>query len=208
MCTRKPAAVSAGRGWATAPVATPSGVSADSPLAAVSAGAHQVDVFFIDGRGKLAEAAQGQRGWQVSELPGTPAPGTALAAARYLRGAQSTAAGPVRLGTAVYYLTRSGQPAATYAAGGQPWRTAVLPGRAARILGADAYQAAGEPSRVFLSGPSGLDEARDPGGPWTAQSLVRTSGWLPSVALGLAALCLAGSCLVAFWLVRRRRAPR
>ncbi len=82
------------------------------------------------------------------------------------------------------------------------------PVRAARILGADAYQAAGEPSRVFLSGPSGLDEARDPGGPWTAQSLVRTSGWLPPVALGLTALCLAGSGLVAFWLVRRRRAPR
>jgi PKD repeat protein len=202
------AAVRSGRGWATAPVTSPSGVAADSPLAAVSAGAHQVNVFFIDGRGKLAEAVQGRRGWQVSELPGTPAPGTSLAAASYLTGPQSTAAGPVRLGAAVYFLTWPGQPAATYAAGGRPWRTAVLPGRAARILGADAYQAPGEPSRVFLSGPAGLDEARDPGGPWTAQSLIPVSRRLPPVALGLAASCLAGVCLIALWLVRRRLAAR
>jgi PKD repeat protein len=202
------AAVSAGRGWAIAPVATPSGVAAGSPLAAVSAGAHQVDVFFIDGRGRLAEAAQGQRGWQVSELPGAPAPGTSLAAARYLPGAQSTAAGPVRLGAAVYYLTRSGKPAAAYAAGGQPWRTAALPGTASTILGADAYPAAGQPSRVFLSGPPSLDEAHDPGGRWTAQSLIPASGWLSPAALGLAASCLAGACLAALWLLRRRRAGR
>jgi hypothetical protein len=45
---------------------------------------------------------------------------------------------------------------------------AVTSGTATRILGADAYQTAGEPSRVFLSGasgPPGLDEARRPGQP-------------------------------------------
>src|SRR5689334_24733898 len=93
----------------------------------------------------------------------------------------STAAGPARLGIAVYYLTGSGQPAVTYAPAGQPWRGAAPPGTATRILGADAYQAAGQPSRVVLSGPpssgqssSGsfrLDEARGPGGPWAARSL-------------------------------------
>jgi hypothetical protein len=202
------AAASTGRGWATAPVASPSGVAADSPLAAVSAGAHQVNVFFIDGRGKLAEAAQDQRGWQVSEVPGAPAPGTSLAATSYLPGPQSTAAGPVPLGTAVYYLTRSGQPATTYADAGQPWRSAALPGRATGILGADAYQTARQPSRVFLSGPLGLDEASHPGGAWTAQSLAPSSVWLSPAALWLAASCLAGSCLAALWLVRRRLVPR
>jgi PKD repeat protein len=202
------AAVSTGRGWAAAPVASPFGVTADSPLAAVSTSAHQAGVFFIDGRRRLAEAVRDQRGWQVSELPGTPARGTSLAAVSYLPGAQSTAAGPVRLGTAVYYLTRSGQPAATYAAAGRPWRSAALPGRATAILGADAYQTAGQPSRVFLSGPPGLDEARDPGGPWTVQSLAPSSGWRWPAALGLAALFLAGAGLVALWLVRRRLAGR
>jgi hypothetical protein len=123
-------------------------------------------------------------------------------------GAQSTAAGPVRLGAAAYYLTRSGQPAATYAAGGQAWRAAALPGTATAILGADAYQTAGQPSWVFLSGPPGLDEARDPGSPWAAQSLAPSSGWLRPAALGLAALFLACAGLVALWLVRRRLAGR
>jgi hypothetical protein len=81
-------------------------------------------------------------------------------------------------------------------------------GRATAILGADAYQTAGQPSRVFLSGPPGLDEARDPGGPWTAQSLAPSSRWRWPAALGLAALFLAGAGLVALWLVRRRLAGR
>ena len=199
------AAVSTSRGRVTASVTSPFGVAADSPLATVNAGAHQADVFFIDGRGKLAKAAQDQRGRQVSELPGTLARGTSLAAARYLLGAQSTAAGPVRLGTAVYYLTRSGQPTTTYAPAG---RGAALPGRATPVLGADAYQTAGQPSRVFLSGPPGLDEVRDPSGPWTAPSLAPFSGWLRPAALGLAALFLAGAGPVALWRARRRPVPR
>jgi hypothetical protein len=126
----------------------------------------------------------------------------------------------------VYYLTGSGQPAVTYAASGQPWRSTALPGTATKILGADAYQAAGQPSRVFLSGaptsgqptsghpssaqpssdPLSLDEARGPGGPWAAQSLTPSSSRLPLAVLLLAAGFLAALGLAAFWLVRRRRA--
>jgi len=136
----------------------------------------------------------------------------------YLLGRPSTAAGPARLGIAVYYLTGSGQPAVTYAPAGQPWRGAALPGTATRILGADAYQAAGQPSRVFLSGPpssgqssSGsfrLDEARGPGGPWAARSLTPSSTRLPPWALLLAAFGLAASCLAAALWLARRRLPR
>ena len=213
------AAAATGRGWVTTPVVAPSGVAADSPLAAVSTGAHQVDVFFVDGHGRLAEAAQDQRGWRVGELPGQPARNTSLAAVNYLLGRPSTAAGPARLGIAVYYLTGSGQPAVTYAPAGQPWRGAALPGTATRILGADAYQAAGQPSRVFLSGPpspgqssSGLfrlDEARGPGGPWAARSPTPPSTRLPPWALLLAAFGLAAASLAAaLWLARRRLAGR
>jgi len=179
----------------------------------VSAGAHQVDVFFVDGHGRLAEAAQDQRGWQVSELPGKPARTTSLAAVNYLLGRPSTATGPARVGTAVYYLTRSGQPAVTYAPAGQPWRSATLPGTATRILGADAYQAAGQPSRVFLSGPPGsgqlsVDETPGLGSPWAARPLAPSSPRLPLAVPLLAASCLAALSLTAFWLVRRRLARR
>lgn len=212
-----------GRGWATAPVVSPSGVAPDSPLAAVSTGAHQVDVFVTDGHGRLAEAAQGQRGWQVSELPGRPARTSQLAAVSYLLGRPSTAAGRARLGTAVYYVTRSGQPAVTYAAAGQPWHRAALPGTATRILGADAYQVAGEPSRVFLSGPArsgqrssgqlNVAEAPGPGGPWVARSPALSSSRSPAAAVwlapfGLAAVSLTALGLIALRMARRRRARR
>jgi hypothetical protein len=205
------AAASTARGWVTTPVVFPSGVAAGSPLAAVSAGAHQVDVFFVDGHGRLAEAAQEPRGWRVSELPGRPAPRTALAAVSYLLGRPSTAAGPARLGTAVYYLTPSGRPAVTYASRGQPWQTSTLPGTATRIIGADAYQAAGQPSRVFLSGPAGsgqlsVDETRELSRPWTARPLKPPSPQPPLAVLLLTACCLAVVSLAAFWLVRRRLA--
>lgn len=164
---------------------------------------------------RLALAAQDQRGWQVSELPGSPAGSTALAATSYLLGRPSTAAGPARLGAAVYYLTRSEQPAVTYAASGQPWRTTALPGTAARILGADAYQTAGQPSRVFLSGRPGsgqlrVDEAPGPGGPWARLSPSLASSRRPPAALwlaafGLAALGLTALGLTALWRARRRR---
>jgi len=48
---------------------------------------------------------------------------------------------------------------------------AAPPGTATRILGADAYQAAGQPSQVFLSGPP------SPGQP--AAGSVRPGGILP-----------------------------
>jgi hypothetical protein len=210
-------AVSTGRGWTTARVVSRPGIATDSPLAAVSTGADQVNVFFTDGQGHLAEAAKDRRGWQVSELPGRPVPGTPLTATRYLLGRPSTAAGPARLGTAVYYLTRSGRPAVTYAAGGQPWRSATLPGTATKLIGADAYQATGQPSRVFLSGqpssgqpssgPFRVDEARGPGGPWTALAPTRSASRLPPAVLWLAVAFLV-ALGVTLWLVARRRLAR
>jgi hypothetical protein len=135
-----------------------------------------VGVYFIDGRGKLAEAVNGALGWVVSELPGGPYAARSLAAARYLLGAQSAVGGPVGVGTEVFTLDSSGQPSVTYsgAAAGQ-WQTAQLPGTGSSILAADAYQNAGEPSRLYLSGPLSADLASKPGGPWTSATLPTTS---------------------------------
>ena len=157
------AAARHGSGWVTAPVSSPFGSRRDSPLAAVSAGARRVNVFFIDGRRQAGRSGPGPAGLAGQRTARTAGQDTPLAATSYLLGAQSTASGPARLGTAVYYLTRSGRPATTYSAGGQPWRSAVLPGTATRILGADAYQAAGEPSRVFLPSGRARQPARSPG---------------------------------------------
>jgi hypothetical protein len=136
----------AGTRWLTAPVRSPFGVAPESPLTAVSTGAHRADVFFIDGRGNLAMAAQGRHGWAVSQLPGTPAqlpgtpaqpPGTpeatSLMAAAYPLGRHSTSGAPTPVGIAVFYRTRAGRgrPGVTYSARGG-WRSAVLRGSLAQ----------------------------------------------------------------------------
>jgi hypothetical protein len=157
----------------TTVIKTPLGVAADSPLAAVSTGPDQAAVYFLDAHGKLAQAVRGPLDWMVSEVPGAPASTSALAAAGYLLGAQSAADGPVRVGTEVFTLNSSGQPSVTYSG-----HTVSLPGTGSAILAADAYQNAGEPSRLFLSGPLSVDEANAPGGPWTVTALPDTPATL------------------------------
>ena len=130
-------AVSAGRGWRTVPVSTPSGIAPDGPLAAVSASPHRVAVIFFDGQGNLAEAVPDRQGWRVGELPGPAlsdpaAPYVTLSATSYLPGRQSAAGTPADVGVAVYYPTGSGRLAVTYSASGQSWRSTVLSSRLSR----------------------------------------------------------------------------
>lgn len=152
-------------------IKTPLGVAADSPLAAVSS--PRPTVYFVDGRGELAQAVRGPLGWVVSEVPGAPASATALAATSYLSGPQSAVGGPVSTGTELFTLNSSGQPSMTYSGQSVP-----LPGTGSSILAADAYQNAGEPSRLFLSGPLSVDEASSPGGSWTSTALPTTPATL------------------------------
>ena len=165
-------------GWRTTRIPTPLGVAASSPLAAITTGPSQAGVFFTDGRGKLTEAVPEGAAWAVVPVAGAPASATALAATRYLTGPQSTA-GPVGrtvtgTGTEVFALAAAGQPSVSYstsASGIGGWQTASLPGTGSGILAADAYQNAGEPSQLFLSGPLSVDQASTPGGPWTGTAL-------------------------------------
>ena len=164
----------AGGGWRTTPVPTPQGIAANSPLTAVSDGPSQVAVFFTDGKGQLAEAVSDGVGWVVVPVAGGPASATALAAVRYLTGTQSTAGTVTGTGTEVFALAASGQPSVSYstsALGVGGWQTTALPGTGSGILAADAYQNAGEPSQVFLSGPLSVDQASTPGGSWSSAPL-------------------------------------
>ena len=156
-------------------IQTPAGVAAGSALAAVTTAADQATVYFADGHGKLAEATGGVPGWRVWPVAGGPASMAdgSLAAARYLLGPQSAAGGRVGTGTEVFTLDSSGHPSATFAG-----QTAPLPGSGSGLLAADAYQNAGEPSRLFLSGPLSVDEAAAPGGTWTSTALPATTATL------------------------------
>jgi hypothetical protein len=138
-----------------------------------------VSVYFIDRHGKLAQAVRSALGWVVSDVTGGPASASSLAATSYLPGAQSTVGTPAGVGTELFSLNASGQPSVTYSAGsaGQ-WQTAALPGTGTGILAADAYQNAGEPSRLFLSSPLSIDEASAPGGSWTSAALPATPATL------------------------------
>lgn len=170
-------AARAGGGWRTTQIPTLLGVAAGSPLAAVSTGPSQVSVFFIDGKGRLAEAVREGAGWAALPVAGAPASATALAATTYLTGAQSTAGAVTGTGTEVFTRTGTGQPAVTYAAAGK-WQTAALPGTGTGILAAAAYQNAGLPSQLFLSGPLTADEASTPGGSWSSTALPATPATL------------------------------
>jgi hypothetical protein len=154
-------------------IRAPMGVATNSPLAAVATGPYQVSVYFVDGHGKLAEATRAWFGWTVGDVTGAPSAPTALAATSYLLGAQSTAGGPVGLGTEVFTLDASGRPSVTFSG-----QTATLPGTGSGILAADAYQNAGEPSRLYLSGPLSVDSASTPGGSWTSTALPATPATL------------------------------
>jgi PKD repeat protein len=156
------AAASVGGGWIVSPVAF--GVNPKSPLSAVSTGADQVRVLFVDGQGRLAATRRNPALWTTQVLPGAPSPATALEATSYLEASGA-------LGEEVYYLTASG-PSVTYSAG-QGWQAQALPGSASGILGADAYQWAGQPQRLFLAsgGQDSADQAAAPAGPWTGSAL-------------------------------------
>jgi hypothetical protein len=146
-----------GQGWQAAAIRSGLGVAAGSPLAAVTTGpgGDEQLVFFIDGRGRLAEATSGRPGAgpAVRELPGTPGPATSLAATNYLlpSGAPGENAGDNAMGAEVFYRTAAGQPAVT-SWNGQQWQAATLPGLpATAILAADGYPAAGQPEQLFLA---------------------------------------------------------
>jgi len=162
------------------------GVASGSTLAAVPTGTGGARVFFAARGGRLDDATVTGHGRpDVRTLPGSPA-AAPLTATTFLLPQDRT--GPVIFGlpTAppsagageeVFYLTAAGHPAVTYTdAAGGPWQATALPSTAASILGADAYQVAGQPSRLFLTGSAGpsADSAASPAGPWTAGALPAT----------------------------------
>jgi len=169
-------------GWRTR--ALPGLAAPGSALAAVTTPTGQARALFRDRAGRLAEFTESTDGnWLHARLPGIPAAGTALAATNYLL-QPGTTAPPSRtgapssgttapLGEEIFYLTATGGPAVTFAAG-QGWQTATLPGTATGLVGANAYQVTGQPSQVFLSGTGAAvtEETSDaPTGPWSATNL-------------------------------------
>lgn len=193
--------------WQTMLIKTPSQVATNSPLAAVTTGSGQVGVYFVDGQGKLAAATQDRLGWVAAPVPNGPASvevSGALAATGYLTGTQSTANGAVGVGTEVFALGASGQPSVTYSSNSSSqWQTAPLPGMATGILAAEAYQNAGEPSRLYLADPLSLDQASKPDGSWSptalptspvtlAQSVVLYAATASDAATALSAATAAG----------------
>ena len=167
----------AGTGWRATPL--PARAAPGSWLTAVTTPAGQARLVFRGGHGALADLTEAGTGqWRPGQLPGAPAAGGALAATNYLLDANTT--GP--LGEEVFYLTAAGQPAVSYSAG-QGWQTAALPPVAgAGIVGANAYQVAGQPSQLFLAGPAGAllaDSSSGPAGPWSQASLPTADATFP-----------------------------
>jgi hypothetical protein len=174
--------------WVSLPVISPYGVAKGTALTAVSAGPEDVDVFFIDGHGNLAEATQHGLVWSVRELPGSPAASTQLASTSYLVGSsQSTAGGSTTLGQEVYFLNGSGQPQVDYSTSADgTFQTASLPGTATGIAGADSFQVPGQPDSLYLtsSGQLSLDQASSPSGTWSPVSLpTAPSSWAQQIVL-------------------------
>jgi hypothetical protein len=174
--------------WVSAPVITPSGVAADSPLSAVSTGSEQAEVFFVDGSGHLAAARMLSIVGLATQLPGTPAASGGLAGTSYLVGSsQSTVAGPTTLGQDVYYLDSAGQPQVDYTTSpGGSWQTASLPGTGTSIAGADSFQFPGQPSSLYLTGSNqlSLDQASSPSGTWSPVTLPSApSTWADQIVL-------------------------
>jgi PKD repeat protein len=175
----------------------PAKTSPGGSLAALTTPDGQAAVVYVDARGGgLAEAAETSGitsgAWNVIGLPGSPAPGSSLAATTYLLPSAVTGpfgsfpqppgslipSGPAEpLGTEAFYLTASGAPGVTFY-DGQAWQAAGLPGTGTAITGASAYQVAYQPMQLFLSSAnSGLTEdttSGAPSGTWTAQSMPDT----------------------------------
>lgn len=148
-------------GRSSLPVAT--SVAAGGPLAAVTTPSGQASVYFTDQAGRLATVTPGGA---VAELPGNPAGGS-LFATTYLRAGGA-------LGTEVFYQSADGQLAVSYD-DGSGWRAAGLPAgtTATALIAANAYQVAGQPTKLFAQTASGPYEyqAAWPSSRWSAQRL-------------------------------------
>jgi hypothetical protein len=165
-----------GQGWQSTTISSPYGVAAASPLAAVSTGADQASVFFVDGQGTLAEATAAGSGWRVQVLPGTNAT-TSLAAA-----SEQLTSGA--LSQEVFWLSQSGQPAVT-TGNGQQWQTTTLPGTATSILAVSTYP--GLPQELFLADGITLRLDASTGSGWTVTTLPNTAtSQPPPLAVDLA----------------------
>jgi hypothetical protein len=185
-----------GGSWASRGIPAETRASGLGSLAALTTSSGQAAVVYVDSRGgRLAEAAESDGTtagkWNVTGLPGSPAPGGGLAATTYLLPSAVTGpfgsfpqppgsltpsgpAGP--LGTEAFYRTASGAPAVAFD-DGTGWRTAALPGTADAITGASAYPVAYQPIQLFGSTAGGLtgDTASGaPSGTWTTQALPGT----------------------------------
>jgi hypothetical protein len=147
-----------GQGWQSTPISSPYGVAAASPLTAISSGADQASVFFVDGQGTLAEATSAGSTWAVHVLPGTTAT-TSLAAAT-TSGAQE-----------VFWLSSLGRAAVT-SGNGKQWQTTTLPGIATSILAVGTYP--GLPQELFLADGTALQLDASTGSGWTATTLPNT----------------------------------
>lgn len=172
----------AGGAWRTTML--PGSQAPGTAIAAVTTPGGQARLVFRNRDGGLTDVTQNADGdWVAGNLPGAPAAGSALAATNYLLPATvppPTSDGrpvgpnsPHPLGQEVFYLTASGQPAVTFA-DAKTWQTATLPGTATGLEGANAYQVAGIPSQVFLSGANGElveETSSQPSGTWAPVNL-------------------------------------
>jgi hypothetical protein len=185
----------------------PAKTTAGGSLAALTTQGGQAAVVYVDGQGgRLAEAAATSGtttgAWHVTRLPGSPAPGTSLAATTYLLPSavsgplgsfpsppgSLTPSGPAEpLGTEAFYLTAAGPPGVTFD-DGTGWQTAVLPGSglagpAHAITGASAYPVAYQPMQLFLAGAAGAlteeSTTGTPSGAWTTQALPGSPSTFP-----------------------------
>jgi hypothetical protein len=194
-----------GQAWVTTPVTAQAVTAHGGTLAATTTATGQAAVFYTNPKGSLAEANATASGWAAQALPGAPVSSGSLTATTYLLPSvlpatpgnfpqppgtltESSVAAP--LGTEVFYLTGSGTPAVTYN-DGSGWQAKTMPGTAASIAGATAYQVDEEPSDLFLSGTGGLSQettgarSGDPSGAWTApQALPDTpAAWANQLVL-------------------------
>lgn len=171
----------------------PAKTTASGSLAAFTTQGGQPAVVYVDAHGGgLAEAAATTGAtpgaWKIARLPGSPAPGSRLAATTYLLPSavsgplgtfpsppgSLTPSGPVQpLGAEAFYRTASGAPGVTFD-DGTGWQTAVLPGTGT-VAGASAYPVAYQPMQLFLaSATGGLTEDSTTGAPsgtWATQAL-------------------------------------
>lgn len=175
----------------------PARTSPGGSLAALTTPGGRAAVVYVDAQsGGLTEAAEASGitagMWNVTGLPGSPAPGSSLAATTYLLPSvvsgplgtfpqppgSLTPSGPAKpLGTEAFYLTASGAPAVTFN-DGTGWQTAALPGTGDAITGVSAYPVVYQPMQLFLSsaagGPTEDSASGAPSGTWTAQNLPDT----------------------------------